>query len=128
MSLYQVATGFNVALVDLNTLSPQPSSIGIQVTRRTFGSDGTPFEEGKYVELLWNVLNSPTEYQAILTAFGLSDTTLVSAVTVYVRNSIFDWVRLNGYAIRPDPGKEVRWANFFPRDVTILVRELTAVV
>ena len=120
---YRVADGHDVALVDLNVLDPQPRSEGIKPTRRTFGGDGTPYDEGKYVELLYSVVSSVTEYQAILDSFGVK-TAGSNEVTVYVRDATFAWTSQNGLAIRPQPGQDVRWTNFFPRDVVILVRDL----
>lgn len=123
MTTYRVADGHDVALVNLNVLDPQPRSEGIKPTRRTFGGDGTPYDEGKYVELLYSVAASVTEYQAILTAFGVKNAGS-NEVTVYVRDETFAWTRQNGLAIRPEPGQDVRWSNYFPRDVVILVRDL----
>jgi len=123
MTTYRVGDGFNVALVSLNVLDPQPRSEGIKPTRRTFGGDGTPYDEGKYVELLYSVVSSVTEYQAILDAFGVKSAGS-NEVTVYVRDETFAWTRKNGLAIRPQPGQDVRWSNFFPRDVVILIRDL----
>ena len=119
---YRVADGHDVALVSLNVLDPQPRSEGIKPTRRTFGGDGTPYDEGKYVELLYSVVSSVTEYQAILDAFGVKSAGS-NEVTVYIRDETFAWTRKNGLAIRPQPGQDVRW-SFFPRDVVILVRDL----
>jgi len=123
MTTYRVADSHDVALVDLNVLDPQPRSEGIKPTRRTFGGDGTPYDEGRYVELLYSVVSSVTEYQTILDAFGVQ-TAGSNEVTVYVRDETFAWTRKNGLAIRPQPGQDVRWTNFFPRDVVILIRDL----
>ena len=123
MTTYRVADGHDVALGSLNVLSPQPRSEGIKPTRRTFGGDGTPYDEGKYVELLYSMAATVTEYQAILTAFGIKSAGS-NEVTVYVRDETFAWTRQNGLAIRPEPGADVRWSNYFPRDVVILVRDL----
>jgi hypothetical protein len=124
MSTYRVADGHDVALISLNVLSPQPRSEGIKPTRRTFGGDGTPYDESKYVELLYSMVGTVTEYQAILTSFGVK-TAGSNEVTVYVRDETFAWTRQNGLAIRPEPGQDVRWTNYFPRDVVILVRDLS---
>jgi len=123
MSSYRVADGHDVALESLNVLDPQPRSEGIKPTRRTFGGDGTPYDEAKYVELLYSMVSSATEYQSILSAFGVQNAGS-NEVTVYVRDETFAWTRQNGLAIRPQPGQDVRWSNYFPRDVVILVRDL----
>lgn len=125
MSDYRVADGSNVALGSLTVLSPQPRSTGIQYTRREYAADGTPILEGAYINLIWDVLGSVAQYQALLTTFGLLNTT-TNAVTVYIRNENFDYVRKNGVAIKPQIGEGVEWSNYFPRSLTILVRNLEA--
>jgi hypothetical protein len=126
MTTYRVADGFNIALVSLTVLDPQPRSEGIKPTRRTFGGDGTPYDESKFVELLYSAVGSVTEYQSILSDFGVQSAGS-NEVTVYVRDETFAWVRKNGLAIRPEPGQDVKWTNYFPRDVVILVRDLADV-
>jgi hypothetical protein len=125
MSTYRVADGFNVALGSLAVLSPQPASPGIEYTRQDFAADGTPINEGPFVELVWNTLGTKAQYQTILTAFGLLSADS-NDVTVYVRNDVYDFVRMNGKAIKPNPGAGVQWQRPFPRNITILVRDLEA--
>lgn len=124
MSTYRVADGHDVALGSLTVIDPQPRSDGIQVTRRLFAASGAVIEQGKYVELRWDALLSVSEYQTVLSAFGVQSA-LTNDVTVYVRDEAFDFVRMNGTAIRPRPGSDVFW-RFFPRRIVILVRDLEA--
>lgn len=121
---YMVADGSDVAEGSLNLITPQPKSAGIQVTRRTHAASGAVYDDGLYVLLEWNVLDE-TAFQTIMTAFGLSASTLTNAVTVGVRNQLFSWVRMNGIAVAPEIGRDGSWSNFFPRGFTILVKELT---
>jgi hypothetical protein len=123
MSDYRVADGSDVVLGSLTVLSPQPRSTGIEYTRRSYAADSTPILEGPFINLVWDVLGSKTEYQAILTTFGLSSAT-TNDVTVYIRNANFDYVRMNGKAIKPQIGEGIEWANYFPRNMTILIRDL----
>ncbi len=125
MSTYRVKDGWNEALEDLVVISPQPTSDGIKPTRRTYAANGAVYDEGLYVELQFNVLNNASAYQSLLNQFGIQSST-TNEVTVYVRDATFAWVRMNGLAVRPEMGRDVRWNRFFPRDVTILVRDLTA--
>ena len=122
---YKVADGLNVALGSLVDVDPQPRSSGIRPTRRTFGADGTVLDEGKYVELEFNVMPDTATYQSILNQFGV-DTALTNDVTVYVRDEQFNFVRMNGTAIRPEPGRDVQQRDFFLRNVTLLIRNLVA--
>lgn len=126
MSTYRVKDGHDEALVDLVVISPQPQSEGIKPTRRTHAANGAVYDEGKYVELQFNIVAGVTGYQSLLNQFGVQSTT-TNEVTVYVRDETFAWVRMNGTAVRPEPGRDVRWNKFFPRDITILVKDLTAV-
>lgn len=123
MTTYKVADGSDVALGSLSDVSPQPKSTGIQPTRRTYSADGSVYDEAKYVELQFSAIDSVTTYQSVLSQFGIQSA-LTNAVTVYVRDETFAWVRMNGTAVRPEPGRDVRWDNYFPRNVTILVKDL----
>lgn len=126
MSTYRVsATGHNVALVSLTVLSPQPRSTGIQATRRTYGADGSVYDEGRYVILEWDFMENPTDYVALLTLFGVQNN-LTCDCTVYIRDERFAFARYNGIAMRPEPGKDVRWTNYFPRNIEILIKDLEA--
>ena len=120
---YRVADGHNVALVSLTVLSPQPRSPGVKYTRTQYAADGTPILDGAFVNLVWDIMASKTQYQNLLSTFGLSTATS-NDVTVYVRNNNFDYVRYNGRAIKPQPGDGVEWQMGFPRSMTILVRNL----
>lgn len=119
MSSYRAATGSDIALVSLTTLDPQPQSAGVQVARRSVMADGTIVDEGLYVELVWNVLDSATAVTGILTPFGLHSAKS-AAVTIYARNDLYAWTRYNGTAIRP----QASWSNYFARGVVVLVRNL----
>lgn len=107
------------------TLHPQPTTTGIQATRRTIGADGGILEEGHYIELKWDVL-SKAHYQQLLEDFGLDDS-LTQIVTVEIRDEFFEDVTKEGIAVRPEMGKDVEWKNSRVRDVTILVKELEEV-
>jgi hypothetical protein len=124
MTTYRVAVGADVALGSLADMTPQPRSTGIQYTRRTYAADDSVYEEGPFVELEWDYIESPTAYVTLLTQFSLHDS-LTNIVTVYVRNDQFTFVRMNGKAVRPEMGRELRWDKFFPRNLTILVKNLT---
>jgi len=123
MSTYRVADGHDVALESLTALDPQPHTEGIKPTRRTYSADGSVYDEGRYVEFLYSMLPDATTYQSVLSAFGVQSAR-TNDVTVYVRDETFAWVRMNGTAVRPEPGQDVRWSQYFPRDVTVRVRDL----
>ncbi len=127
MSTYRVATGFDIGLGSLTVLDPQPGpGTAIQTTRRSYGGDGTVFDEGRYVELPWSALVDAAAYQALLTLFGLSASVENADVTVYVRDETYAFIRMNGIAVRPEPGKEVQWGDVQsrPLNISILVKDL----
>ena len=125
MSTYKVGDGHDIALESLTDVSPQPSSLGIQSTRRTYAASGAVYDEGSFVELNFGVIDTAVNYQLLLDQFGIEGE-LTNEVTVYVRSKIFTWVRMNGTAVQPEIGRDVRWDRFFPRNVTILIKDLVA--
>lgn len=121
MSDYRVKDGSDIALESLTVLVPQPKSQGIQYTKQTFGGDGTPCNQGPYVELIWTAISN-AEYDTIMTAFVLTSADH-NDVTVYVRDENWNYIRKNGKAIKPNIGQEREW-DYFPRNMVILVRNL----
>lgn len=124
MSQYKVGLGHDVALDDLELIDPQPRCDGIQAARRTYAASGTVVEEGFYVELVWDVLEDAGAYQDLLAEFDVWDN-LTAAVTLWVRDESYTYVRVNGTAVRPESGRERQWRDYFPRAITILVRDIT---
>lgn len=122
MSTYKVAEGFYVADADLVDIDPQPTSLGVQYTRRTWSGDTTINAEGPYCELHFNVLQDETEYQSLLAQFGIDDS-LSAQVTVSIRDATYNFLTYNAIAIQPDPGKDNGW-EFFPKNIVILLRNL----
>lgn len=122
MTTYKVAEGFNAATADFADISPQPKSQGIRPTRRTFSGDATINDEGSYCELEFSALQDETEYQALLTQFGI-ESSLSAQVSVYIRNGVYTFGYYNAIVVQPEPGKEVSW-DFFPKNVIILLRNL----
>lgn len=123
--LYKVKTGHDQALVDL--VDVKARSTGIQYTRRSYAADGSVYQVGPYVELEIDLVGGAAAYQALLGQFGL-DSSLAADVTVLIRDDTFVAGRYNGRAVRPEMGKEVVWDRFYPRRITILVKNLDAIV
>jgi hypothetical protein len=125
---YRVADGHGVAYGSLNVIDPQPTANGVEPTRRTFAASGAVYDEGEFIELEWSAVSTDVEYRAILAFFGLNGLplTMTNDVTVNVRNPLFVFARYNGTAVHPEMGRDVKWRNYFPRDVVILVKNLVA--
>lgn len=127
MTSYRVKTGSDVALGSLTVLSPQPGpGTAIRTTKRTYAADGSVTDQGRYIEFLWKAYTNAADYLTLLGLFGLSASVSSAAVTVYVRDETYAWVRMNGTAIRPQPGPDVHWGDIQsrPLDIRILVRDL----
>lgn len=121
---YRVAEGHDIALVSLTVLAPQPRSEGVRATRVDHMADGTIVKQGLYLEFTWSSHRNTTAYQTLLALIGL-DSATSAAVTIYARNDMYQWIRYNGVAVRPEPGQGVSYRSF-PRNITILIRELEA--
>lgn len=119
MSDYRAKAGSEIALISLTVLDPQPHSVGVQATSREFALNGALFEQGPYIQLMWDHLESSAEVIAIYTVFDLHDA-LSAPVTIYVPRWDYTYKRYNGTAIRPQPS----WNNYFARNVVITVRDL----
>lgn len=123
MFIYRIGLGHDVDLVDLVPIVPQPTSGGVRTTRRTYAADGSLYEEASYCELIFNVLNDAEMYQDLINMFGVLYA-LTAPVTIYVRDPVWTPFRYNGTAIRPETSKDMEWSNYFPRNITILIRDL----
>lgn len=118
---YSIEWGFNAAEIDLVPLDPQPRSEGVKSTRRTYAASGAVYDEQKYVELVWDLLQDASDYQALLAQFDLDiDGGLTKEITIMARDETFRFRRYNGIAVRP----ETSWQGYFPRNIVILVKNL----
>lgn len=116
-------TGHGVPLLSLVNVVPQPHSTGIQTTRRSFAADGSVYDEAQFIELEFDLVQGPTMYVALLTLFGVQNV-LTCPVTVLIPDERLAFIRYNGTAVRPSPGKDMRQTRFFPRNIVILVKDL----
>lgn len=121
---YRAAAGFDVALGSLTVLSPQPRSPGVKAADRSYALDGSVYEQGDWVALIWDHFADGDQYVAALAFFGLDDTTLSAEVTVYIRNANYDYQRANGVAIHPRLGVDGEWREYLARNFVIIVNEL----
>lgn len=121
---YLAATGWNVALVSLIALDPQPrTDITTQPVQRNYSASRAVHEIGLHINLQWSMIETATQYQALLDQFGLGSV-LTNQVTVYVPNFEYTFTRYNGLAIRPQQGVHVRRGDYFIRDLVIPVIDL----
>jgi hypothetical protein len=117
--------GFDVPLVSLVDLAPQPRSIGPQTTRRSYSASGKVFQELGHIELIWDLIRNLAAYDAILAQFGLGISLFTNEVTAYIPDQVYGWQRVNGIAVRPQIGEDVIRERFFVRRLVILIKNLT---
>lgn len=117
------ADGWNVPLIDLDVIDPQPRGNPAGASERKFAITGAVHDDGLFMELNWDFIDEEQEYLDLLILFGLHNATS-KEVTIYGRSPIFTWVRYNGVAQRPEGMQEVKRSNFFIRDVTIRITHL----
>jgi hypothetical protein len=123
MTQYLVGVGTDLVTGSLNIISPQPRTKGLEYKRWVEAMDGTRYATGPYIEFEWDLLQGATEYQALLTSFGINVSTSAN-VSIYARDSTYTWRYYNGKAMQPRVGHEVTWIRYFPRRITILVKNL----
>lgn len=123
MSYPRVDTGHDVPLVSLDPIMPVPSTSPVTPVQRDWGAGGGIHDQGKYVCLRWDMVESEEEYLDLLTMFNLHIGDY-EAVTIYVKSERLVWTRYNGYAQLPLPQADMDWKNFFPRGIEIVVVDL----
>lgn len=123
MSTYLLAPTHNVAEEFLLPIAPQPKSKGLQYARTTFAASGAVVREGRWIELVWDVIQNDAAYDELLEQFGL-DLLTSAPVTVWVPGPRRIWQRYNGTCIRPATGESMEHSQYFLRDVTILIRDM----
>lgn len=122
--LYKIGIDHDQTLGSLTTFPIQPRCEGLQYTRETFLASGI-YREGPFFYLLWNVLGTPTRYQAVLALCGLSSLDSCE-VTILGPDRDYNFVRYNATVVRPIVGQGVARNNYKIRDVAILFRDLEA--
>lgn len=119
---YRAAVGYNLVLGSLLAFNPQPRSLGVRYTRRTYLGDGRIVDEGPFIELLWSALDNDTQYRAVMQQLGLI-TANFQVVTLYARDDVWNYHLYGGIAHRPMLGTDAAW-EYMPKDITVLVRNL----
>jgi hypothetical protein len=120
---YRVKDTHDQTLTENEDVVPQPRTTGVKVTRRTHSVSGGLKDEFLYCEMLFSSLESVTQYQAVLTQFGVLNA-MTNEVTIMCRSQTLQWKRYNGTAVRPAMGVDVQRSRYYPRDVVMLVRDL----
>lgn len=123
MSIPRVDTGHDVPLVSLDPFVQEPSFGMVMPVVRNYGAGGGIHDMNLYAVFRFDVVESETLYLSILTQMNLHLSNR-EAVTIYARDERLQWKRYNGYAQLPQPGVDLRWTGFFPREVEVVVSDL----
>lgn len=125
MPAYSVATGHGHVFSETSLIVPEPSGQLIAPVQREYSWTGAVHDRGQWCVLRWDFLETEAAYAALLLQFGLDEETF-SPVTVYLRNNrgVFDLY--NAIAQLPESGPDVKWSNFFMRDVSMTLTHLEA--
>lgn len=123
IDFYRVAEGWNVPLIDLDRIEPQPRGNPATPVERAYSITGKVHDDGLFMELNWDYIEEEQEYIDLLVLFGLQ-TNPSNEVTIYGRTKIFGFARYNGIAQQPEGMSEAKRSNFFIRDVTIRITHL----
>jgi len=123
MTDYRVGIGHDVVYASCVVLSPQPMGDPVAPVTRNYGVSGKHQDQGKFLKLHWDHIDSPTTYLSLLTVLGLSSVDYAN-VSVYARSELFVLTMYNGIIHRPEPTQDMKWNNFFIRDLDIYITDL----
>jgi hypothetical protein len=96
----------------------QPFTDLVAPVFRGYGAGGAVREQGLFTCFHWTHLNDEDEYMNILVQLGL-DSDDTSEVTIYARNARLVKTKYNAVAQLPEGNQDIKWSNFFPRDIGI---------
>lgn len=123
MADYRVVVGHDMTLPGLNTIIPEPTGDPVAPVERHYGASGKIHDQGGFLRLHWDYIETPEEYMTLLEQFGLDDSDQEN-VTVYARNARLVWTVYNGIAHLPEINVDARWREFYLRDVDIYITDL----
>lgn len=125
-TIFLIAVGHDVAPEDMTPFDPQPSTIGLQYTRRQYAASGGVTDELPFIDLVFELFDDdPADYQAVLTLSGLlvARTALVS---VQIEDENYDPVVRNGRAVKPFIGSDGQRSEMFLKGFVLLIKSLRA--
>lgn len=124
-TIFKIAVGHDVAPEDMTAFDPQPSTIGLQYTRRQYAASDRVLDELPFIELNFGVFEEIEDYQGVLTLSGLlvARTALVS---VQIEDENYDPIVRNGTAQKPFIGSEGQRSETFLSNFVLLIKSLKA--
>lgn len=126
MAIHKVAIGFDVPMIDLVAIDPQPTTHGVEITRRTYSANRHILDEGWFVVFRWSVLEADeATLSLILGQFDLDGADLTANVTIATPEAPTLAInRFNGIAHRPRVGEDIVRREYFLRNLEMYVTDL----
>ena len=123
--VYRLLAEHNVSSLplDLNNIVPQPGGGFAYPVDRQYGLNGEINDSPLVLCFHWDFVADTDEYLDILEQFGLDEND-TSEVTVWARDERMQGMYYEGTALLPEMKTDVKYGNFFPRDVDLYVVDL----
>jgi len=123
---YQIADTHDNA-AGLADVDPQPMSSGIQYPERRLALSGAAYEDGGAFTLWRFSILTPTQYDSLLTQFGLSSDAYNDVTVNTITNDRTTFANYNGTIVRPMMGEDAKFEMGFYHDVVFRVIRLEAI-
>lgn len=118
-----VAWTHGIIFANLDPIIPEPKTTPVSPVQRNFGASGYHHDQARFAILEWDMVESETEYYTLLQQFHLHEDE-VAPVTIYLKSERLEWTVYNGLAHLPEANTDMRWDNFFPRKITMMITDL----
>lgn len=118
-----IGEGHDVLLASLVPFLQEPKNNLVAPVQRDYGAGPAIHDQGLYLNLVWDFIESEALYQLILEQMGL-DSADTAEVTVWARSPRLVWTRYNAVAFLPQAKVDMDWTNMFLRNVEVYLCDL----
>ena len=105
---YKFVAGHDNTPAALDSTISQPWSPGVVPHKRSFGVDGSLYDQGEYTEWRWDFLR-PADYNTLLTDLGLSASTLFARCTITTKLNDQTFADRNATVLAPLTDRDAQW-------------------
>lgn len=123
MTDHKIAQTHGIAQGLLNDIFQEPNDIFIAPVEVSYSIAPSYHTQGRYCVWHWDFIESPDIYQAFLVEIGL-DSQTSAPVTIRTRDEVGDFTVVNATAHRPIPNEDMKWTNYFLRDVNMYFTDI----
>jgi hypothetical protein len=117
-TIYKWTYEWDVPEEDLIEVFQQPQADLVAPVVRDYGAGGEITEQGLFCCYHFSHVDDAETWQAILAQVNLMDNDSYP-ITFLAKNNRLVLKRYNGVAQIPEANQDVKWSNFFPRDMAI---------